>query len=541
MFNLSSIQAKMTAAVILTIALIVAALGFTLNGVKGINEEFEDYLSVNQPRVAALNTMYGKGLLAGVATRNKVFNPSLTAPEKVIKESGEEFLQALEFYRVGSQQSTAELQQSMELIKKNWSITQAARLQVHDLATQGRIREAADILADTEQPAWNPIRVALDKLLESEQQLSESAHLSMQDQVAKTYIGGAVIGVLAIIVILLLNIGVIRLVVLRIKITHRMVNNLVRGDGDLTQRLSVHGQDEVAELAASINQFVAKVHELVKDVSGSTQRVTQAAERMAHVTEESTGAVRRQHQETEQVATAMHEMTATVQEVAQNALLASEAARTAEGESETGTRVVAETQVSIQSLVAEVEQAAQYMDVVRDDSTQINGILEVIRGIADQTNLLALNAAIEAARAGEQGRGFAVVADEVRSLAQRTQGSTAEIDEMIERLQQSVNNAASTMQRGREKALTSVESVGYAHEALSLIAEQVTRINDMNASIASAAEEQSAVAEEIDRNVVNINDITREVNEGAAETNAASHELAQLAEELQRQVQSFKI
>lgn len=541
MFNLSSIQAKMTAAVILTIALIVAALGFTLNGVKGINEEFEDYLSVNQPRVAALNTMYGKGLLAGVATRNKVFNPSLTAPEKVIKESGEEFLQALEFYRVGSQQSTAELQQSLELIKKNWSITQAARLQVHDLATQGRIREAADILADTEQPAWNPIRVALDKLLESEQQLSESAHLSMQDQVAKTYIGGAVIGVLAIIVILLLNIGVIRLVVLRIKITHRMVNNLVRGDGDLTQRLSVHGQDEVAELAASINQFVAKVHELVKDVSGSTQRVTQAAERMAHVTEESTGAVRRQHQETEQVATAMHEMTATVQEVAQNALLASEAARTAEGESETGTRVVAETQVSIQSLVAEVEQAAQYMDVVRDDSTQINGILEVIRGIADQTNLLALNAAIEAARAGEQGRGFAVVADEVRSLAQRTQGSTAEIDEMIERLQQSVNNAASTMQRGREKALTSVESVGYAHEALSLIAEQVTRINDMNASIASAAEEQSAVAEEIDRNVVNINDITREVNEGAAETNAASHELAQLAEELQRQVQSFKI
>ena len=249
----------------------------------------------------------------------------------------------------------------------------------------------------------------------------------------------------------------------------------------------------------------------------------------------------RQHQETEQVATAMHEMTATVQEVARNALFASEAAQAAEQESQTGTRVVTQTHDSIQELVSEVEQAAQYMDVVRDDSKQINSILEVIRSIAEQTNLLALNAAIEAARAGEQGRGFAVVADEVRNLAQRTQGSTTEIDGMIERLQHSVSSATATMQHGREKALASVESVHQANEALLRIAEQVTRINDMNAGIASAAEEQSAVAEEISRNVININDIARDVSEGAAHTNASSQELANLAEELQRQVSSFKI
>ncbi len=541
MFSLSSIQAKMTAAVILTVALIVAALGFTLSGVKGISSGFETYLNVNQPRVAALNTMYGKGLLAGVATRNKIFNPSLTTPEKVIKDSGAEFVQAFEFYRDASQPLTAEQKKNLELIESNWAITQQSRLQVHGLATQGRTREASDLLANTEQPAWNPIRVALDELLESERKLTQASHISMSEQVTRTYIGGVVIAVLAILVILVLNIRVIRLVVLRLKATHRMVNNLVQGDGDLTQRLEVRGQDEVAHLVASINQFVQKVHELVKDVSLSTQSVSQAAERLAHVTEESTGAVSRQHQETEQVATAMHEMTATVQEVARNALSASDAAQAAEHESEIGMRVVSDTQINIQELVAQVEQVAQYMDVVRDDSKQINTVLEVIRGIAEQTNLLALNAAIEAARAGEQGRGFAVVADEVRNLAKRTQGSTTEIDEMIEKLQASVNSASTTMQQGREKALTSVESVQQASAALIRIAEQVTNINQMNASIASAAEEQSAVAEEIDRNVVNINDITQDVNQSAAQTNAASQELAQLAEELQRQVSSFKV
>lgn len=541
MFSLSSIQGKMTLTVIFTIALVVAALGFTLNGVSNTSQSFEAYLEVNQPRVEALNTMYNKGALSGVATRNKIFNPNLKAPQQVIKASGQEFTQALAFYRSSSQPLTPELEKNLDAIKDNWAIAHETRLQVHDLANQQRTQEAAHLLANTEQPAWRPIRVTLDKLLAQEKELAQQAHQQMQDQVSRTYLGGVLVGLAAILVVLILNIGMTRLVVTRLKTTQRLVHNLAQGDGDLTQRIVMRGQDEVAELTDSINQFIEKVHALVTDVSQSTLQVTQAAERMARITEESTTAVRRQHQETEQVATAMHEMTATVQDVAQSALNASEAAHSAEQESQTGMRVAGETHASIESLLAEVEQAAQLMDVVREDSSKINTILEVIGGIAEQTNLLALNAAIEAARAGEQGRGFAVVADEVRNLAQRTQGSTQEVDGMIERLQLSVTNAAETMQQGREKALTSAASVQQANEALSHITEQVTRISDMNASIASAAEEQSAVAEEIDRNVVNINDIAQQVSDGAGQTNTASQELAQLAEKLQRQVGSFKI
>lgn len=539
---LSTIQSKMTAAIVLTITLIAAAMGFTLYGVQQISQSFEDFLNNNQQRVAALNNMYGKGLLAGVATRNKVFNPALTAPEQVIRNSGQEFIQSLTFYRSQlGQQADKQQSEQLAIIEKNWSITQQARLDIHDLATQNRIREAADLLASTEQPAWNPIRLALDGLLEQEDILARSAQNQLEEQVARTYMSGIIISVLAALVILTLNISVIRLVVLRLGATHRMVNNLVRGDGDLTQRLPVRGNDEITALTRSINLFVSKVHELVKGVSISTQEVSLAAEQLTNVTEVSSQATTRQSQETEQVATAMHEMTATVQEVAQNALHASEAALDAERNAAEGNQLVQDTEQKITRLANEVQQAAQLMQEVRQDSEHIDEVLVVIRGIAEQTNLLALNAAIEAARAGEQGRGFAVVADEVRNLAQRTQGSTREIHDMIENLQASISSANNIMLQSNDSAGDSVTSVNSARLALQQINAGIARINDMNASIASAAEEQSAVAEEIDRNINNINDVTAQVSDSARHTDQASQELARLAGQLRQQVGSFKV
>lgn len=538
----SSIQNKMILAICLTLILIAAALGFTLHGVQQVGRNFETYLNINQARSAALNTMYGKGLLAGVATRNKVFNPSLKAPGQVIEDSGSEFSQAFALYlsHLDAEQ-TPETQQRLQLIESNWAVTQKARMEVHALAENNQVSEAYALLAKVEQPAWNAIRIALDTLLEQEQQFTQATQAQLESRLSRTWTGSLVIGVLAVLVILVLNTGVIRLVVKRIAATHHMVNNLVQGDGDLTQRLPERGDDEITALTRSINLFVSKVHELVREVSVSTDAVNRAAEQLASVTEDTGRVSQRQSEETEQVATAMHEMTATVQEVAQSALHASEAANNAEQQVQEGSHIVVDSEQKITLLAEEVETAASLMQEVRGDSEEIDEVLVVIRDIAEQTNLLALNAAIEAARAGEQGRGFAVVADEVRNLAQRTQGSIQEIHDMINRLQTSVQTASDTMLASSASARMSVQTVNEARAALDQIAADIGLINDMNTGIASAAEEQSAVADEIDRNINNINDMTASVSGSVQHAGQASYELAQLAEQLRKQVASFKV
>jgi methyl-accepting chemotaxis protein len=318
------------------------------------------------------------------------------------------------------------------------------------------------------------------------------------------------------------------------------MDDIADGDGDLTQRLAAQGNDEVTELARGFNRFADKVQALVQQVQGSTTQVATAAEEMSAITAQTSAGVQRQRSEIDQVATAMTEMAATVQEVARNAAGAAEAAREANGEAGDGKRVVDATISSIHALAREVSQAAEVIDHLAADSESIGSVLDVIRGIAEQTNLLALNAAIEAARAGEQGRGFAVVADEVRTLAQRTQTSTREIQQMIEKVQDGARGAVAVMQAGRKRAEDSVRQAGEAGSSLQTITYAVSAISDMNMQIASAAEEQSAVAEEINRNIVNIGSVADETATGSEHTATASAELARLGTDLQRAAGKFK-
>ena len=323
--------------------------------------------------------------------------------------------------------------------------------------------------------------------------------------------------------------------------TVKAMRDIAEGEGDLTRRLDTTGHDETMQFALAFNKLLDKILGLVREVAAATSQLAAAAEETSTITDQTNQRTRRQQSETEQVATAMHEMSATVQDVARNANNAAQAANRANEEAVAGRLVVTGAAEAIRALAGDVENAATVIQQVEKESTAIGMVMDVIRGIAEQTNLLALNAAIEAARAGEQGRGFAVVADEVRTLATRTQQSTAEIHKIIERLQSSARQAATVMEQGRSQAQTSVGQATRAGSSLSTITEAVGSISDMNTQIASAAEEQSAVAEEINRNITTINAMTSETASEAKHTAAASQELARLAIQLEGLVRQFKI
>lgn len=321
----------------------------------------------------------------------------------------------------------------------------------------------------------------------------------------------------------------------------RRFEDIADGNSTLSTRVDIAGNDELGQLATAFNRFLDKLQGIMLDISGSTGQLASAATEMAGVTEATRKATETQHTETEQAAAAMHEMSISTQEVARNAGQAAEAAQDADQQAKQGTRVVAQTIAGIRGLASEVEQAATVISQLEADSDNIGTILDVIRGIAEQTNLLALNAAIEAARAGEQGRGFAVVADEVRTLAKRTQQSTQEIRVMIERVQSGAQHAVQVMKEGRAKANNSVEQAADAEVSLKSITGSISRISDMNAQIASAIEQQTAVSEEINRSVINIDSLTEQTTAGAQQTASAVAELARLSVQLKDLVGQLRV
>jgi methyl-accepting chemotaxis protein len=311
--------------------------------------------------------------------------------------------------------------------------------------------------------------------------------------------------------------------------------------GDLTQKIAISGKSDFSWMAFELDSARKNVANLVHTLIGGVSQLNTATQNMTVISKETVTGVLKQQEETDQVATAMNEMTASVQEVARTATNAAEAARNADNEAKAGKQVVLETMQSIDTLASEVEKAAETLSELEADIGNIGAIVDVIRGITEQTNLLALNAAIEAARAGEHGRGFAVVADEVRTLAARTQSSTHEIEEMVERLQQGARAAVKVMNESRESAKTSVEKAASAGSALDTITAMISTMDEMSTQISNAANEQSSVAEDINRGIVNISQIADHTADGARATSEAVDTLSSLSSQLQDASGKFKV
>ncbi len=329
-----------------------------------------------------------------------------------------------------------------------------------------------------------------------------------------------------------------------VKPVHEVVfalRDIAEGEGDLTRRLNVDSNDEIGELVSWFNIFVEKIHNVVVQFRDTANDLSSSATELNSQSGSTSQSILSQQKEIEQVESAMREMSETVQGVANSIASSANDSEEADKESKTGREVVGETMGAIEALASDIESASGVITKLQQDSDTIGSVLDVIRGIADQTNLLALNAAIEAARAGEQGRGFAVVADEVRTLASRTQESTQEIHDMIERLQMGSREAVQVMDKGRSQAHASVETAEKARTSLGAITAAVGTIKDVSRQIASASEEQKTTTDDINGNIVNISSAVRKTSEGAQEMSRRAEQLDQLSNDMLSLVGQFKL
>ncbi len=439
------------------------------------------------------------------------------------------------------EQQIAQARQSAARLKAVLGEEFSAQVAITEQALDGYLVALKAVVAQTEA-----IAAARQEMASQTEEISRLGLALTQDQNARldqdttqARITQVTVAVLALLIGMLAAWLITRQITQPLADTLAVVRNIAAGD--LTDQRRIERQDEMGALQQGVMGMAATLRELISGIRDSVTQMASAAEQLSAITEQTSVGMNGQKIETDQVATAMHEMSATVQEVARNAEDASQAASDADREARAGDAVVSEAVTQIERLSEEMLRSTEAMAKLESESNRIGSVMDVIKAVADQTNLLALNAAIEAARAGEAGRGFAVVADEVRGLAQRTQKSTEEIEQLVAGLQQGTQQVAAAMQNSHNLTESSVELTRKAGLALTDITAKVSNIQAMNQQIAAAAEEQGAVAEEISRSVINVRDISEQTATASDETAASSVELARLGGELQAMVSRFRV
>jgi methyl-accepting chemotaxis protein len=423
--------------------------------------------------------------------------------------------------------------------ERDWQAYVAAVANTLAVIQSGDIEQASKLAASSVTPTYRRTMAELKIIIESNaRQANEATQAGVDTDRQVTWV--LIIGSLvAVICAIALGLIVTRMITRPI---YQSVESAARvASGDLTQAIAVGGQDETGQLLKALSNMQGSLKGTVQQIANASDQLASAAEELTAVTDDSTRGLQRQNDEIQQAATAVNQMTAAVEEVARNAASASQVSTQTADDALKGQRQVQQAVTAMNTMTVEINDSTQRVEALAGQIRDITKVLDVIRGIAEQTNLLALNAAIEAARAGEQGRGFAVVADEVRALAHRTQTSTGEIEAMITLVRNGADEAVQAMGKSQAIAVNTQTLATEAGLALERISEGVSQINERNLVIASAAEEQAQVAREVDRNLVNIQDLSAQTAAGANQTSASSQELSRLAVSFNTMVGKFTV
>ncbi|MCF5469367.1 methyl-accepting chemotaxis protein [Pseudomonas syringae] len=540
MINRTSFATKLMVAFIACAVITLAVGGLGMLGINRLSDALKLTFSNNLVSVA-----YTNETMTALTTHNRGLYRLLDARDKATAEKMRQGIDAAldRAQKLYALYRATPLEDDERAAGDQYDVVMpsyiAASQKIFDLQQAGNLEEARNRLTELAEGDFNKARGYLQIMVDSnKRQIKEGADAA--DKLQNTSVIMLTIGiVIAFLVAIMLGFLITRMITRPLKEAIEVAQRIA--SGDLTQPVSSTRGDEAGHLLNAIGTMQSSLKRTIQEISSASDQLASAAEELGAVTEESTRGLTRQNDEIQQAATAVNEMTAAVEEVARNAVSTSDVSKTLANDAVHGRGQVDDTVKGIGTMVSEITESTGSVTTLAGHVRDISKVLEVIRSIAEQTNLLALNAAIEAARAGEQGRGFAVVADEVRALAHRTQASTVEIEGMIGTVQSGADGAVAAMSKSLATATNTQQLAVRAGTALEKITSGVGTINERNMVIASASEEQAQVAREVDRNLVNIQELSAQTAAGANQTSASSHELSRLATSFNTMVAQFKL
>ncbi|MEK8088845.1 methyl-accepting chemotaxis protein [Thermithiobacillus plumbiphilus] len=535
----ATIKGRLIFSTLLAATLFLVALGVALSGMNSMSQRFVTFIQHDQAILSSLQGMYAQGLQNGQALRNIIFNPSNAKGHENFRNSAEGFQESYD-KALKLTAGNPEMQNLLRQTGESWQQDNQIKARIIELASSDP-QAAIATLNQEETPVWREVRKNLLVLIRDQ---GASAETTRQETMS--YANGIIATSLGLALAALLFGGmimfwVVRNISQRLHSVQRAIDELRQGDGDLTRRLPDQGRDEIARLSSSINDFIGKIRKIIIGVRDAAESASVTATQLNAMTVNVSRDARTQTEGIFQISTAMEEMSNTVKEVANNAGSAANASSQASEVVKAGNAIGQQTMAALNRIDGTVGSSAGRISELNTAIQQIGEVTRVIKDIAEQTNLLALNAAIEAARAGEHGRGFAVVADEVRKLSERTAASTTDIASIVQTVQAGTQQAVSAMDQARGEVSQGVEHGQEAGKAFQQIDSSVRTVTEMMHQIATAAEEQSAVGTEISRNLEQVSRIADSTNQDIQRTTEAVANLAETAQNLRILVNQFKL